>query len=254
MNEIILTMPAKLGDGLYALMVGSWIYKKFGRKIHCVLPDSFGPFRYIKNLLLLQEQISRVTLVPHKIADFSCGGQPYQFDPAIYGVEGEYFNLGFRHGPDKFIPEFYAEEHGLGYDPDFTLKIFNEDPDHFTKDGKPKGLIYGVTGVDGSSLDCTCMYNNEKILRSSELAMQMLMPNVEPLPTSIDLLELVRMIAAAKEVHSWYCGIAVLCWLARIPAHVYRVPGHGAMDIYFPDKRTLTFHELPKHPKEMHND
>lgn len=222
MSEIILTMPAKLGDGLYSLMVGSWLHKKYNRSIHWVVPDTFGPFRYIESLLLAQEQTARVTLVPHKIENFGCGGQPYKFDPATFGIEGEYFNLGFRHSPNKFIPAFYAEEYGLGYDPDFTL-VAKAHPDYLT----------------------------DNVFRSSELAMQMIMPEIKALPNSIDLLELARIMVGAREIHSWYCGIAVLCWLARIPAHVYRVKEHAPMEYYFPNERNLTFHHLEKHPKDM---
>jgi hypothetical protein len=35
----------------------------------------------------------------------------------------EYYNFGFRRTPRKFVPEYVAEEHGLGYDPDFILKL-----------------------------------------------------------------------------------------------------------------------------------
>lgn len=222
MKEMILTHCGKLGDALFCLMIGQWLYKNYHRKIHWVLPRSFGPFRYIEPLLMAQEQTSRVTLVDHTIRDFSCGGQPYRFDPAIYGIMGEYFNLGFRGYPDKFLPAFYAEEHGLGYDPDFALNLGEWSSP--TRGGRR---------------------------RSSELAMQMLLPDVEPLPTALDLLELARMIASTDEVHTWFCGIAVLCWLARIPVIVYRVRGHAPLDLYFPDRRSLIIHELAVHPKDM---
>jgi hypothetical protein len=224
MVEVILTHTGKLGDMLYSLMIGSWLYKRFDRKIHWVLPKSFGPFRYISNLLLAQEQTSAISLVDHKIENFSLGGQPYRFDPNTFGISGEYYNLGFRRAPDKFIPEFYAEEYRLHYDSNFKLEI------------------------------CGAFRNNDlmsPILRSSELAMQMLMPNIEAIPNSVDLLFLAKTLAACKEFHSWYCGIAVLCWMANIPAHVYRVQGHPPNELYFPEPRNLTFHELTIHPKDM---
>jgi hypothetical protein len=223
-NEFILTVPAKLGDGLYALMVGSWLYKRWGRKIHWVLPRCFGPFLYIEKLLRAQEMTARVTLVDHQIRDFSCGGQPYKFDPATFGIMGEYYNLGFRTYPYCFLPEFYASEYGIGYDPGFVLNI----GDHFRSDDR-----------------------DAPILRSSELAMQMLMPDVETIPTAVDLLYLSRVLAGAREFHSWFCGLAVLCWLANIPATVYRVEGHAPLRLYFPQPRNLKFVELAVHPKDM---
>jgi len=222
MNEFILTHTGKLGDMLYSLMIGSWLYKKYDRKIHWVLPRSFGPFRYIEALLMAQKQTSRVTLVDHEIKDFSCGGQPYKFDPARFGIMGEYYNLGFRSYPGKFLPAFYAEEYGLGYDLDFTLSVSTE-----------KFSIKYMA------------------LRSSELAMQMLMPNVAAMPTQMDLNVLANLAATIDEFHTWFNGLAVLCWLARIPAHVYRVKGHAPLDLYFPDRRNLIIHELPVHPKDM---
>jgi hypothetical protein len=248
MNTIILTHTGKLGDMLYSLMIGSWLWKNYNRKIHWVLPRSFGPFRFIENLLMLQSQTEKVTLVDHKIENFSCGGQPYKFDPMIYGIEGEYFNLGFRGYPDQFIPAFYAKEYGLGIDPDFVLKISDSGT---IGDGKPipEG-IHPLTNTSGAVWFVGAP-NHQRVLRSSELAMQMLMPDVEPLPTSIDLLELVRLVAGAKEFHSWYCGIAVLCWLANLPAHVYRVRGHADTRMYFPFTRKLIIHELEVHPKDM---
>jgi hypothetical protein len=235
-NVIAITHTGKLGDFLYCLQVGSWLYKRYKRKIHWVLPNTFGPFRYIENLLLAQEQTSRVTLVDHQIENYGCGGQPYKFDPATFGIEGEYFNLGFRGYPNKFIPAFYAEEHGLGYDPDFVLKTAITAFDDRIKYDK-------LTRV-------ACCDDSGK-WRSSELAMQMIMPDVQSLPTTFDLLSLAKLMVDAKEIHSWYSGIAVLCWLARIPAHVYRVKEHAPMEIYFPDERNLIFHLLDKHPKEM---
>ena len=92
---------------------------------------------------------------------------------------------------------------------------------------------------------------SEGVMRSSELAMQMLMPDIPSLPTCIDLLQLAQIIERQKAFHSWYCGIAVLCWMARLPAHVYRVAEHASQHLYFPDPRKLTFHQLPVHPKDM---
>lgn len=237
MKEIILTHTGKLGDFLYCLPIASWLARERGCKIHWVLPGSFNPFNFISNLLMLQPFTSRVSIVPFEIQNFDCGGQPYKFDPwqfqsplvpvtqeRMRGDEGEYYNLGFRSYPDKFISAFYAEEYGLGYDVDFELKIWDQ--------------ASWLSGIINN------LKENTEILRTREAAMAKVAPGAEPLPPAVDLLDLARRLAAAKEVHSWYCGIAVLCWFARIPCHVYRVPGHASLDLYFPEPKTLTFCEV----------
>ncbi|RPH93585.1 hypothetical protein EHM69_09900 [candidate division KSB1 bacterium] len=119
---IVLTHTGKLGDFFLAMPVASWLYKKTGEKIHWVLSSEFKPFTTIEPLLFLQEMTGKVTLVPHHIRNYKCGGQPYRFDPAKYGVEDKpYYNIGFRHLPDKYVPDFYAEEIGAGVDDDFVL-------------------------------------------------------------------------------------------------------------------------------------
>ena len=154
--------------------------------------------------------------------NYDSGGQPYQFNPATFGIEGEYYNFGFPRYPDKCLPAFYAEEYGLDYDRDFCLN-------------------YYIPG--------TCLHPTEERLRTSESAMARIRPDLEQLPTAIDLLDLTRRLASAQEIHSWFCGISVLCWFARIPCHVYRVPGHASKALYFPEDRSLIFHELEKIPE-----
>ena len=247
-DEIILTMPAKLGDGLYSLMVGSWLYQTRGQKIHWVLSKNFGPFLYVSNLLRLQTMTSRVSLVDHKFDNFDCGGQPYKFDPwnfhddlvhekscPAFGLKrpsevdcicddpGEYYNLGFRHYPTCFLPQFYAEEYELGYDADFRMLI---------REPTWVGESDGFKAESG------------EVLRSSERSMERLAPQATSLPTHEDLLALVQRIQIAKEFHTWFCGMAVLCWMAGVSAHVYRVPGHAPLSLYFPDPRGLVFHEV----------
>jgi hypothetical protein len=229
-REIILTHCGKLGDMLYSLPVASWLARERGCKSHWVLPTNFEPFNYIRNLLMLQPFVSRGTLVPHRVDNYDCGGQPYKFNPADFGIQGEYYNLGFRAYPNKFLPAFYAEEHGFGYDPDFRLKIYPDDPREMAS-----LTDRALTWREGKPTE---------ILRTREGAMAKLVPGAEPLTPAMDLLELARRLAAAKEVHTWFCGIAVLCWFAGITATVYRVPGHAAIQLYFPEPRNLTFKEV----------
>lgn len=127
---IVLTHTGKLGDFLLALPVASWFYQNTGEKIHWVLSSDFKPFRSIEPLLTLQEATGKISLVPHRIRHYKCGGQPYRFDPAKYGItENSYLNIGFRHLPEKYVPDFYAEEIGAGVDYDFVLNVGGARPD-----------------------------------------------------------------------------------------------------------------------------
>lgn len=224
-DPIILTHCGKLGDMLYALPIAEWFYRQHGRRVHWVLPSCFGPFNYIEALLRLQPHCADVTLCGHKLANLDAGGQPYRFNPADYGIpcgpHGEgYFNLGFRGYPDRFISAYYAAEHGLDYVRGYRLELGS-----FGAAGKPQ------------------------ILRSAETAMAQFAPQATPLPTVLDLLDLVRRVALAEEFHTWYCGLAVLAWFAGIPQHVYRVPGHAARELYFPadyfaGEQRIIWHEV----------
>ena len=212
---MILTHCGKLGDFLYCLPIAEWLFRERGEKTHWVLPRAFEPFNYIEALLMLQPHCEKVTLVDHALVNFEAGGQPYRFNPADYGVEGEYRNLGFRSYPNEYISAFYAKEHGLGYR-GFTLKIWEDEPWPKTK-------------------EC---------LRSGEESMDKLAPFAEKLPDTVDLLGLIRRIASADEFHTWYCGLAVLAWFAGVPQHIYRVRGHAAKHLYFPTSQTITWHEV----------
>lgn len=221
---VIFTHCGKLGDMLYALPVAEWFYRTHGRKVHWVLPHGFGPFHYIRELLVLQEHCHDVTLVHHKLANLDAGGQPYRFNPADHGIEGEYFNLGFRDYPDRFIPAFYASEHGFGFVPGYRLRLWSS----------PE--------AGAQALQLQLM--SEEILRSGETAMAKFAPHATPLPPVMDLLGLARAVSMAKEFHTWFCGLAVLAYMARVPQHIYRVPGHAPKHLYFPDDQDITWHEV----------
>ncbi len=225
MNPIILTHCGKLGDMLYALPVAEWFYRAHGRQVHWVLPSCFGPFHYVTPLLRQQAHCADVTLVGHKLANLDAGGQPYQFDPNPHlGTTGrEYFNLGFRSYPDRFIPEFYAREHGLDWTPGFRLDLGTGDAERGTE-------------------------NAEVIWRTNEEGLNGHVPAAaRRLPLVMDLLELARTVRAGREFHTWYCGLAVLAWLAGIPQHVYRQPGHGAKALYFPEDYFRGGHQIQWH-------
>ena len=95
-NEIVITHCGKLGDFITSLPVTSWASKNVSDNIHLVLPASFPPFQKIESLMLKQPMIKKFTLTSYTPTDYSCGGQPYHFDPNKYGIPcTEYYNLGF---------------------------------------------------------------------------------------------------------------------------------------------------------------
>jgi hypothetical protein len=131
---VVVTHTGKLGDFLLSLPVASWIFRHTGEKIHWVLSAEFPPFRSLAGFLELQEMTGKVTLVPHHIRHYKCGGQPYKFDPAVYGVtDTPVYNIGFRYLPDKYVPDFYAEELGVGVDEDYRINVGGPRPDYAGK-------------------------------------------------------------------------------------------------------------------------
>jgi hypothetical protein len=199
-----MTHCGKLGDFMYALPVAAWHYRKHGRKIHWVLPRCFPPFRQIESLLMLQEFSAAVTLVDFPVRDYGCGGQPYRFDPARYGVEGDYVNLGCRGFNDKFITAYMAEEYDFGWDPDWVLNLGNSK--EFPR-GEP-ALYTEQPGFpsDGPRIDF-----------------------------SKDILYTARWMAASKERHCAFSGLAALLYFARVPFFLYRHRRNPPTLNYFPD-------------------
>jgi len=207
MNEIILTHTGMLGDFFFCLPVASWLHRTQDVKTHWVLVDGFEPFHHIESLLMQQPFTSRLSLVPHHFR-WGCGGQPYKFNPAYYGINGSYFNLGFRSFPDKYIPEFYAEEHELSYDKDYRI-----DPG---------------PNIVGSG----------EILRSREILMKVLAPQATPIPWKFALLDLIRMLSAAEEVHAWFGGMSIMCHMIKRKFTCYYAKVNGDLNVrsrYIPD-------------------
>lgn len=221
---VIFTHAGKLGDMLYCLPIAHAWWKQTGRKVHWVLPRCFPPFRYVDALLLMQEATAGVTFVDHPCEWSGHGGQPYRFDPVAHlqkvgwdlgysprprrassnPHDNDVFNLGFRGYPDKFVTAFQAEEHGLPWDKDFVLAT-----------GGP---------VEPS----------EERLRGEQRELAEMAPHTTQWPMDSDLLELVRRLKAAREVHTWYSGGAALCFMARIPFTLHREPGHPDRRLYLP--------------------
>jgi hypothetical protein len=194
---IVVTHCGKLGDFIACLPVASWLYKTRGKKIHFVLARSFHPFIRIRSLLMLQEMTAEVTLAEFPVKDWECGGTPYRFDPNRYCVPAkEYYNLGFRRRPQRFVTQYVAEEHGLGYDANFRLGL----------------------GEYQQSDEILC---SDKYMLSE-------IPRAAPIDLSASILENAQRMAGARESHVSQSGLFhLLDWAGVTPTKVYIYP-HSA--------------------------
>jgi hypothetical protein len=214
LNPLILTHCGKLGDFVYAWPIAAWIHRQTGRKIHWVLPRGFTPFRRVESLLMLQTFSERLTLVDFPVRCQGCGGQPYRFYPADYGVAGDYINLGFRWWADKFVTPYQAEEHGLGWDADWVLEM-----------GSPEPRQEGEAVV------------------ATEQACIPVKPEAR-LDLKQDVLFNVRRMAAARERHCFFSGMAAILYFARVPFVLYREPWQPKVEYYFPDRSRFELRQL----------
>jgi len=119
---MIFTHCGLLGDFMLSWPIASWYYKKTGEKIHFVLPN-IPCFSQVDSVLLKQPFTDKITRVDFKVDHFSMGGQPYNINPADFGITGEFVNLGFYEWPDEYCAKAMADEHGLGVDYDYVMEI-----------------------------------------------------------------------------------------------------------------------------------
>lgn len=229
-RPVVMTHCGQLGDFIYAWPAAAWYHKMTGRKIHWVLPRPFGPFRAIESLLMRQVFSAGLTLVDYQVEKYGPGGQPYKFNPWTYlddshrTTNDEYFNLGLRGPPDKFVPAFIGEEHGFGWDPEWVLNI-----DDLDGQGQPR------MNTDTQSLRrswCQDLFTEHANFPKGVARIDM----------SQDVLYNVRLMAASDRRHCWHSAMAVILYFARMPFNLYRDPGHPPSQLYFPDRsRYLDF-------------
>lgn len=191
---ICITHTGKIGDLAHVMPICSWIYKKYNEKIIFVFQDEYPFIKQMESLLRLQEFTEDVRYAHGLMVNhFDMGGQPYIFNPNDY-IENlncsKYYNIGFRSKPDKFIPEFYAEEHDLGVDYDFVL-----------------------------NLDLQFNMNSENIMCSEVTAR--LFPFYEQPDFSKDFLTNLQKLAYAKERHLHFSSLASWLSWAGVPFYLY---------------------------------
>lgn len=207
---MILTHCGKLGDFIYAWPIASWLYKTAGHKIHFVLPRCFKPFTQIESLLKLQDFFGQLTLVDHKVKTYGCGGQPYRFDPADYGIEDKYYNIGFNTWPNKYVTEYQAEEHGFGYDKEWKLNLGQYNC-------KPEEIV-----VTEQLSPWSARINlNESILFNA------------------------RRLASAKKRCCFFSGMAAILYFAQVKFDLFREPWQPDPALYFPDSSRYELVNLP---------
>lgn len=125
---MILTNVSRMGDFLLTLPVASQLYKLTGEKVHYVLTDRFNPYKSLESLLLYQPFIEKVSYVNVGTDAFV----DWQFSPEEFGIVGEYRNIGFPTYPHCYLPEYFGELVGCGYDVDFLLAA--PEPNYLYKD------------------------------------------------------------------------------------------------------------------------
>lgn len=192
---IAITHTGKIGDFGQCLPICSWLYKTYNEKIIFVIPRGFPFFKDIESLIRLQPFTEDVIYCDFTIQHFDLGGQPYQFDPRDFIPDlniSRYHNFGFRSKPDKFVTEFYAEEHGLGIDKDFVLNL---------------GLTFNS--------------NSNKLMCSEVMAE--FFPGFEQPDFTKDFLTNLQELAYAKERHLHFSSLAVFLSLAKIPFYLYTI-------------------------------
>jgi hypothetical protein len=196
-DSIVLTHSGKLGDFIYTWPIASWLRNTTGRKIHWVLAECFRPFRKVVNLTMLQPFTEKVSFVNFPVQTYGCGGQPYRFYPAEYGIEGEYYNLGFRWWPKgKFVTQYIAEEHDFKWDENYILNI--------TEPHKELNEYENI--------------KEERVGTEQEVIP---LSQSEKLDLNKDILFNVRRMACARERHCFFSGMAAILYFAEIPFYLY---------------------------------
>jgi hypothetical protein len=192
---IAVTHPGKIGDFGLCLPICSWLHKTYNEKIIFILPKGFPFMHSAESLIRLQPFTEDIIYCDFKVQHYDLGGQPYKFNPHDYVKDlniTRYYNFGFRGQPDKFVTEYYAEEHGLGIDYDYIL-----------------------------NLDLQFNYDRTDFM-CSELLTEYY-PNYKQLDFTKDFLTNLRDLANAKERHVHFSSLAVFLSLAKIPFYLYTI-------------------------------
>lgn len=200
MNKVIFTNCGLLGDMFLCLPVLSWYYKEYNKKITFALSTHFPYAKNAEEILRMQDCIEDVLYF-----DYGDGAHENRTSDNLgqYHIKKEMFDcdtlisLGFHKWPDKYLPEFYAEEYGFGVDYDFKLNY--GEPDYHYKDHIIK-------------LD---KFESPRLLDIDGLN----------LPSNNTIVSNLQLAAGAKKVITWTTGASIMLTLARIPITLYQPQG-----------------------------
>jgi hypothetical protein len=120
-EPIIFTSVAWAGDFLRLLPVASWFYKTKNRKVHFVVTKNYYMYDVMKSFIEYQEYCHKVTMVD--VGSNAWSSENCNFNPADFGIEGEYYNFGLNDDSFKSLTYAYALQHNLGIDDDFKLNV-----------------------------------------------------------------------------------------------------------------------------------
>lgn len=199
---MIFTNCGLLGDMFLCLPVISWYYKHTGDKPVFALADHFPYSRNAEHLLRMQECISDV--VYFKFDESQCFRRtadnlgPYHVPKDLFRdtpyENHDITSLGFYRWPDKYIPAFYAEEHGMGVDYDFRLNY-----------GEPN------------------YYYQERIVKVDKFESPRLgHVDAFELPSYNSMQLNLQYAAGAKEIVTFTTGFSIMVTLARIPVTIWQ--------------------------------
>jgi hypothetical protein len=202
---MIFTHTGKFGDFLYTLPIADKFFKDTGEKIIWVLPEDFGPFQSVGDLLILQPFTEKTILVPFKVTNYGMGGQPFNLNPSDYGIIGNYINFGFHHYPDMFITDCYSKWSGLPNDKNnFVLNL----PDKITVEEK--------VGTDDH--------------------MNSFYPNAFHIKSEMGLCWNISRLLSTLERHFLFSGMAVVFYFAKyFNFNLHKWAGHPPTSFYFED-------------------
>lgn len=204
---MVFTHSGRMGDFFATLPIYSSWYKTTGQKIQLVFPKNFPFVESTREFLMRFDFIETVITSSFEVWHFDCGGVPYIWNPNDHGVGcKKWYNLGFRHAPNKFVANFCAEEHGLEVDDDFYIDI----PFDIELHERYKETI-GFADASAHRDDYGIL---EKIMLKSEV-------NYHKFDVNIPLIENLKI---AKHCKYNVCAgsvIAILLAFSKIPFSVY---------------------------------
>jgi hypothetical protein len=121
---MIFTNVSRLGDFLLLWPVASWYYKETGDRIHWVLSDNFPLYHKIEKIIMLQDMTEKVSYV--NVGTNAGDINDWKFNPADFGINGDYYNFGFFSHPSEYMPNFYAKRYDFGVDYEFIINLGDE--------------------------------------------------------------------------------------------------------------------------------